>query len=99
MALIEQGRMQPAGLRQIEAAKSDGRWDAAYDSPRNATVPEDFQQALAKNARARKFFATLSGANRYAVLYRIQDAKRPATRERRIKTLVAMLAAGETFHP
>jgi len=98
-ALIEQGRMQPAGLRQIEAAKSDGRWDAAYDSPRNATVPEDFQQALAKNARARRFFATLSGANRYAVLYRIQDAKRPVTRERRIKTLVAMLAAGKTFHP
>jgi len=98
-ALIAQGRMQPAGLRQIEAAKSDGRWDAAYDSPRTAAVPDDFQAALAKNARARKFFAALSGANRYAVLYRIQDATRPATRQRRIKSLIAMLAAGETFHP
>jgi len=98
-ALIEQGRMQPAGLRQIEAAKADGRWDAAYDSPRNATVPGDFAKALAKNARARKFFATLRGANRFAVLYRVQDATRPEVRARRIRALVEMLAAGKKFHP
>jgi uncharacterized protein YdeI (YjbR/CyaY-like superfamily) len=97
--LIAQGRMEPAGLRQMEAAKADGRWDAAYDSPRNATVPDDFAKALARNARARKFFATLNAANRYAVLYRIHDAKRPATRQKRIAALVEMLAAGKTFHP
>jgi uncharacterized protein YdeI (YjbR/CyaY-like superfamily) len=97
--LIEQDRMQPAGLRQIEAAKADGRWNAAYDSPRNAIVPDDFAKALAKNARARRFFATLSGANRFAILYRIQDAARPETRARRIKALVEMLAAGKKFHP
>jgi uncharacterized protein YdeI (YjbR/CyaY-like superfamily) len=97
--LIAQRKMQPAGLRHIEAAKADGRWEAAYDSARTATVPDDFQRALAKNARARRFFEKLDGTNRYAVLYRIQDAKRPATRERRIKNLVAMLAEGKKIHP
>jgi uncharacterized protein YdeI (YjbR/CyaY-like superfamily) len=98
-ALIKAGRMAPAGLRQIEAAKADGRWEAAYDSPANVTVPEDLEAALAKNKAAREFFATLKGRNRYAILYRIHDAKRPETRERRLKEFVAMLARGEKVYP
>lgn len=97
--LIESGRMRPAGLKAVEAAKADGRWEAAYDSPKTAAVPEDLRRALAKDAKAKQFFAGLSGANRYAILYRVQDAKRPATRARRIVRIVAMLAAGKTFHP
>ena len=96
--LIESGMMRPPGLAEVERAKADGRWDAAYDSSANAAVPEDFERALAHNKKAREFFATLSSANRYAVLYRIQDAKRPDTRARRIKQLVEMLARGEKFH-
>jgi uncharacterized protein YdeI (YjbR/CyaY-like superfamily) len=92
------GRMRPAGLREVERAKEDGRWDAAYDSQRNATVPDDFQAALDANPAARGFFATLNGANRYAVLFRIQTAKKPETRARRIETLVAMLARNEKIH-
>ncbi len=98
-ALIEAGRMKPTGLREVERAKADGRWDAAYDSPRTATVPEDLQEALDANQAARAFFATLNSTNRYAVLYRIADAKRPETRARRIEQFVAMLARGETPHP
>ena len=97
-ALITDGRMQPAGLAEIERAKADGRWDAAYDSPANATVPDDLQAALDANPAASEFFATLKGQNRYAILYRIQDAKRPETRARRIATFVDMLARGETLH-
>ena len=96
--LIESGLMRSSGLAEVERAKADGRWDAAYDSPATAAVPEDFERALARNKKARKFFATLSSANRYAILYRIQDAKRPETRARRITQLVEMLARGETFH-
>ncbi|HEX8830774.1 MAG TPA: YdeI/OmpD-associated family protein [Longimicrobium sp.] len=91
-------RMKPAGLREVERAKEDGRWDAAYDSQRNATVPDDFQAALDANPAARDFFATLNGANRYSVLFRIQTAKKPETRARRIETLVAMLARNEKIH-
>jgi uncharacterized protein YdeI (YjbR/CyaY-like superfamily) len=98
-ALIAAGRMAPAGLRQIEAAKADGRWEAAYDSPSKATMPEDLEAALAKNKAAREFFATLKGRNRYAILYRVQDAKRPETRARRVKEFVAMLARGEKVYP
>jgi uncharacterized protein YdeI (YjbR/CyaY-like superfamily) len=98
-ALIESGRMQPAGLREVERAKADGRWDAAYDAPSTATVPDDLQAALDANPAAAEFFAGLSGQNRYAVLHRIQTAKRPETRARRIEKFVAMLAAGETLHP
>jgi uncharacterized protein YdeI (YjbR/CyaY-like superfamily) len=98
-ALIAAGRMAPAGLRQVEAARADGRWDAAYDSPGKATVPEDLEAALAKNKAARAFFATLTGRNRYAILYRIQDARRPETRARRVKEFVAMLARRETVYP
>jgi len=96
--LIEAGRMRAAGMKQIEAAQADGRWDAAYDSPKTAAVPDDFRIALDQNSKAKKFFATLSGANRYAILYRLQDAKRPETRSRRIEKLVTMLIEEKTFH-
>jgi len=98
-ALIERGEMQPAGLREVEAAQADGRWDAAYEGQRTATVPEDLQHALDANPGAAAFFATLDSANRYAILYRVQDAKKPETRIRRIEQYVAMLAAGEKLHP
>jgi uncharacterized protein YdeI (YjbR/CyaY-like superfamily) len=98
-ALIEAGAMKPAGLREVERAKADGRWDAAYDSPSTATVPDDLQRALDEEPRAREFFATLDSANRYAILYRIQDAKKPETRARRIAKFVAMLSEHEKLHP
>jgi uncharacterized protein YdeI (YjbR/CyaY-like superfamily) len=98
LALIAADRMRPAGLAQVEAARADGRWEAAYASPRAATVPEDLRAALDANPAAAAFFATLRGANRYAILYRVQDAKRPETRARRIDRFVAMLARGETLH-
>jgi uncharacterized protein YdeI (YjbR/CyaY-like superfamily) len=98
-ALIERGEMEPAGLREVDAAKADGRWDAAYEGQRTATVPEDLQRALDANPAAAAFFSTLDGANRYAILYRVQDAKKPETRARRIDKYVAMLAAGEKLHP
>jgi uncharacterized protein YdeI (YjbR/CyaY-like superfamily) len=97
--LIEAGRMRPAGLREVERARADGRWDAAYAGQRTMSVPPDLERALAAHDGARAFFATLSGANRYAILYRIADAKRPQTRARRIEKYVAMLAAHETIHP
>ncbi len=97
-ALTAAGRMRPAGVRAVESAKADGRWDAAYDSPRNATVPDDLRAALDANPAARDFFATLTGGSRYAVLFRIQTAKKPETRARRIDTLVAMLARREKIH-
>jgi uncharacterized protein YdeI (YjbR/CyaY-like superfamily) len=97
--LMEAGRMRPAGLRQIEAAKADGRWAAAYDSSRTAAVPDDLRLALDANAAASRFFATLDSRNRYAILYRIQNAKRTETRARRIATFVEMLARGERVHP
>lgn len=99
LKLIEAGTMQPAGLAEVERAKADGRWDVAYDSPSRATVPEDLEAALAKNKRAAAFFKTLNAANRYAVLWRVQTAKKAETREKRIATLVAMLARGEKLHP
>jgi uncharacterized protein YdeI (YjbR/CyaY-like superfamily) len=97
-ALIANGAMKPAGLREVERAKADGRWDAAYDGQKSATVPEDLQEALDANPKAREFFATLRGQNRYAILYRLQDAKRPETRARRLEKFVAMLNRGETLH-
>ncbi|HEY4825967.1 MAG TPA: YdeI/OmpD-associated family protein [Solirubrobacteraceae bacterium] len=96
--LIERGRMRPAGLAEVEAARQDGRWDAAYASPRTATVPEDFQRALDDNPAANDFFATLGSTHRYSFLYRIADAKRPETRARRIREYVEMLAEGRTIH-
>jgi uncharacterized protein YdeI (YjbR/CyaY-like superfamily) len=97
-ALIESGRMQPPGQAEIERAKVDGRWNAAYDGARTSTVPDDLQAALDAQPKAKAFFATLDGANRYAVLWRLQTAKKPQTRARRIETLVAMLARGEKIH-
>jgi uncharacterized protein YdeI (YjbR/CyaY-like superfamily) len=97
-ALIANGRMKAAGLREIERARKDGRWDVAYDSPRTATVPADLQARLDADPKVKAFFAALNSANRHAILYRIQDAKKPETRARRIDTLVAMLARGEKLH-
>ena len=99
LALIQAGEMKPAGLKAIESAKADGRWDAAYDSPSRATVPPDLQAALDRNARAKDFFATLDGANRYAVLFRIQTAKRADTRAKRIDRFIKMLENKEKLHP
>jgi uncharacterized protein YdeI (YjbR/CyaY-like superfamily) len=96
--LLVAGRMRPAGLAEVEAARADGRWAAAYDGQSSATVPPDLQAALDANPAAAEFFATLRGANRYAILYRVQDAKRPETRRRRIERFVAMLERGETLH-
>ena len=97
--LIERGEMKPAGLREVERAKAEGRWDAAYDAPSTATVPEDLKRALGKNEIAREYFATLDRRNRYTILYQIQDAKRPETRARRIAKYVAMLAEREKPYP
>ncbi len=96
--LIEAGRMRPAGLAEIERAKRDGRWDRAYDSPSTAAVPDDLRRALDENPRAREFFDRLDSRNRYAILHRIQTAKRAETRARRIEKFVAMLDAGETLY-
>jgi uncharacterized protein YdeI (YjbR/CyaY-like superfamily) len=96
--LIAAGKMQPPGLAEIERAKADGRWDRAYDSPKNAAVPDDLAAALSRNRKAAAFFETLSSQNRYAILHRIQTAKKPETRQKRITEFVAMLARGETLH-
>ena len=98
-ALIASGRMRPAGLREVERAQADGRWEQAYESQSRVTVPEDLARALAANERARAFFATLDSANRYAILYRIGTAKKPETRARRIDTYVAMLSEHKKIHP
>ena len=98
-ALIESGRMKPAGLREVEQAQADGRWERAYQSQSRITVPDDLARALAANPRASEFFATLDGANRYAVLYRITSAKRPETRAKRIDTFVTMLSEHKKIHP
>lgn len=94
--LIASGRMQPAGLREVESARGDGRWDAAYASQATIEVPADLTKALSKDRDARAFFALLTARNRYAILYQIEDAKRPETRARRIAQFVEMLARGET---
>ncbi|MDQ6750785.1 MAG: YdeI/OmpD-associated family protein [Actinomycetota bacterium] len=97
--LIEEARMRPAGLAEVQRAREDGRWQAAYEPQSAATVPEDLRRALERNPHAQAFFATLDRQNRYAVLFRIQDAKRPETRARRIEKFIAMLEAGEKLHP
>ena len=96
--LIEEGRMAAPGMAQVVAARGDGRWDAAYDSHRTATVPADLQAALDADPAAKAFFARLSSANRYAILYRVEEAKRAETRARRVEKFVAMCARGETIH-
>jgi len=95
--LMAEGRMRPAGLREVERAKEDGRWDEAYDSPSNATVPDDFRAALDAEPAAAEFFASLGSTRRYSFLYRITDAKRPETRAKRIAEYVELLARGETL--
>ena len=95
--LIASGEMKPAGLKAVEAAKQDGRWDAAYSSQKNIVVPPDFQSALEKNKKAKAFFETLTGSKRYAFLFRIETAKKAETREKRIRQFVEMLAKGETL--
>ena len=96
--LIQAGRMRPGGLLQVEAAKADGRWEAAYHPASTAQVPTELQAALDANPAAKAFFDNLSKANRYAVIYRVNDAKRPETRRRRIEQFVQMLAEGRTVH-
>ena len=96
--LTKAGRMKPAGLEQVELAKADGRWDAAYASPSTIEVPEDLQKALDANPKAAEFFATLSGSNRYAILYRLEDAKKAETRARRLEKFMGMLERGEKVY-
>lgn len=96
--LIATGKMRPAGLAEVEAAKADGRWQAAYAGQRTAEVPDDLQRELDANPTARESFARLDSANRYAILYRLDDAKKPETRERRLRKFVAMLERGEKIH-
>jgi uncharacterized protein YdeI (YjbR/CyaY-like superfamily) len=96
--LIGSGRMQPAGLAEIAAAKKDGRWQRAYSSPSASSVPADFLAALAENKKARSFFESLNKANLYAISYRLETAKKPETRKRRMESILAMLAKGEKFH-
>jgi uncharacterized protein YdeI (YjbR/CyaY-like superfamily) len=97
-ALIAAGAVRSAGLAEIEAAKADGRWEAAYEGQRTATVPEDLQRELEANPAAAEFFAGLDGANRYAIIYRLNEAKKAETRERRLRKFVAMLERGEKIH-
>jgi uncharacterized protein YdeI (YjbR/CyaY-like superfamily) len=96
--LIEQGRMHPAGLAQVEAAQRDGRWDQAYEAQSKATVPPDLQQALDAHPGAKAFFETLTGARRYAFLYRLHHVTKPQARAKRIEDYIALLSAGKTLH-
>lgn len=96
--LTREGRMMPAGLGAVEAAKADGRWEAAYDSPKNMTVPDDFLQALAKHEKAEHFFKSLNKANVYAITWRLQTAKNAETRQKRMDLILEMLKNGQKFH-
>ncbi|WFC43468.1 YdeI/OmpD-associated family protein [Pseudoxanthomonas sp. SE1] len=96
--LVAAGRMRPAGMREVEAAKADGRWDAAYDGARSMDVPAELAQALAKNRKAKAFFEALDRTNRYAVCWRVQTAAKLETKRARVEKLVAMLARGEKIH-
>jgi uncharacterized protein YdeI (YjbR/CyaY-like superfamily) len=97
--LLAAGTVRAAGLAEIEAAKADGRWEAAYEGASAAKVPDDLQRELDASKAAREFFATLDSSNRYAIVYRLNDAKKPETRERRLRKFVAMLERGEKIHP
>lgn len=96
--LMNEGKMKPAGLKEIEKAKADGRWEQAYDPPSSIKMPDDFLKALSKLPKAGKFFQTLNKANTYAIAWRLQTAKKPETRERRMKIILEMLGKGEKFH-
>lgn len=99
LALIKSKRMQPAGNAAIDRAKANGRWEAAYDSPSRSTVPDDLAAALAASPCANDFFQTLNGANRYAILFRVQTVKKAETRARKIQQFIAMLERHEKLHP
>lgn len=96
--LTKHGKMRPAGLREVENAKADGRWEKAYDSPANMTIPDDFLKELAKNKTAEAFFKTLNKTNLYSIAWRLQTAKRPETRKKRMDKIIGMLENGEKFH-
>ncbi|HMI09405.1 MAG TPA: YdeI/OmpD-associated family protein [Candidatus Saccharimonadales bacterium] len=96
--LTATGRMQPSGIEAVEAAKKDGRWDAAYDSQKNMMIPDDFQAALDKNLAAKSFYETLNKTNTYAILFRLHMAKKPETRQARIEKFIGMLERGEKIH-
>ncbi len=96
--LAKEKRMMPAGLREVEAAKKDGRWDSAYDSQKNMEIPSEFLRELEKDKSAYAFFKTLNKANLYAIAWRLQTAKKPETREKRMKAMLSMLAEGKKFH-
>jgi len=98
LSLIASGRMAPAGLEEIERAKQDGRWEAAYDSPKSATIPADFQMELDRHPKAGAFFKTISAANKYAITWRLQTAKKAETRAKRMRSFIEMLEKGETIH-
>ena len=91
--------MQPAGIRQVELAQADGRWESAYESQSKITIPDDFQKELDNNPKAQEFFTTLNSVNRYAILFRIQTAKKPETRSARISTFIEMLSNNQKLHP
>ena len=97
-ALTKSGRMKPAGLEQVELAKADGRWDASYPSPANVTEPADLEKALKASPKAAEFYATLNKSNRYAIIYQLEDAKKPETRERRLAKFIGMLERGEKLY-
>jgi uncharacterized protein YdeI (YjbR/CyaY-like superfamily) len=96
--LLQEGKMETAGMQQVELAKADGRWQQAYDSPRNMKVPEDFLEQLSKNKKAKAFFDALNKANQYAIAWRLQTAKKPETREKRLKEILKMMREGKKFH-
>ncbi len=96
--LTKENRMKLAGLKEVDAAKTDGRWDVAYDSPSNMTIPKDFIEALSKNKKAKDFFKTLNRANLYSIAWRLQTAKKPETRAKRMETILSMMAQGKKFH-
>jgi uncharacterized protein YdeI (YjbR/CyaY-like superfamily) len=96
--LIEEGKMEKAGMQQVELAKADGRWQQAYDSSKNMKMPEDFLQQLAMNEKAKAFFDGLNKANQYAIAWRLQTAKKPETRTKRLKEILEMMSEGKRFH-
>ncbi len=98
LQLIKLGRMKPAGLNEIEKAKTDGRWERAYDSPAKMTFPDDFLKKLSKNKKALNFFESLNKANKYAIAWRLQTAKKPETRQKRMVQILEMLSQGKKFH-
>lgn len=96
--LAAAGKMQPAGFAEIEAAKQDGRWQQAYDSPKNVVIPDDFLQELEKDSKAKVFFETLNKTNVYSIAFRLQTARKPETRAKRMRAILEMLSKGEKFH-